>query len=107
MSGVLIIGASRGLGAELAKIYAARGKTVYGTVRSSEKPKASEFPAGVNFLTKVDLTKPDVGDSIVGSLPSSSPLEVVVRYRLVELSHFIAKEELTLDHQIISAGHFT
>ena len=78
MSPVLIIGANRGLGAELAREYAAQGKTVYGTTRSPEGPGSSEFPENVKFLTRVDLMKPNVGDTIVQLLPRESPLDTVV-----------------------------
>ena len=79
MSPVLIIGANRGLGAELAKGYAAQGKTVYGTTRSPDGPGSSEFPGNVKFFPGVDLMKPDVGDTIVRLLPRASPLDTVVR----------------------------
>ncbi|KAH8886758.1 NAD(P)-binding protein [Thozetella sp. PMI_491] len=85
MVSVLIIGANRGLGGELTKQYAARGDTVYGTVRSPGAPSSGDFPEGVKWLSGVDLTKPDVGDTIAQGVGPS------VRF----------------DTVIISAGHFT
>ncbi len=61
------------------KTYAAQGKTVYGTLRSPDTHEPSATTPGVKFLTGIDLTKSDVGDTIVRSLPPSSPLEAVVR----------------------------
>ncbi len=91
MSSVLIIGANRGLGAELAKGYAAQGKTVYGTTRSAEGPGSSEFPENVKFLPGVDLMKPDVGDTIAGLLPGASPLDTVVSMTDLEIPSHLLK----------------
>ena len=77
MAPVLIVGATRGLGAELTKQYAKQGKTVYGTARSEAAPK--DFPESVKWLPNVDLTKKDVGDTVVSLLGGSQPLESVVR----------------------------
>ncbi|KAK3693754.1 oxidoreductase [Podospora appendiculata] len=74
---VLIVGASRGLGASLAKQYAAKdGTTVYGTARSDSSPEG--FPESIKWLSGVDLMKPDVGDSIVGGVQGSKPLDIVI-----------------------------
>ncbi|EON99636.1 putative short chain dehydrogenase reductase family superfamily protein [Phaeoacremonium minimum UCRPA7] len=76
MAPVLIVGATRGLGAELTKQYAKQGKTVYGTARSEAAPK--DFPESVKWLPNVDLTKKDVGDTVVSLLGGSQPLESVI-----------------------------
>ena len=76
MAPVLIVGATRGLGAELTKQYAKQGKTVYGTARSEATPKG--FPDSVKWLPNVDLTKKDVGDTLVSLLGGAQPLESVV-----------------------------
>ncbi|KAK3336164.1 oxidoreductase [Cercophora scortea] len=77
MSRVLVVGASRGLGASLTKQYAAEvGATVYATTRSESSPKG--FPDSVKWLSGIDLMKPDVGDSIVGALQGSKPLDIVI-----------------------------
>ncbi|KAJ9155443.1 Oxidoreductase [Pleurostoma richardsiae] len=73
---VLVVGATRGLGAELTKQYAAKGRTVYGTTRSGNSPAG--FPDGVKWLHGVDLTKPDVGDKLADSLKGQEPLESVI-----------------------------
>ncbi|KAG6143937.1 hypothetical protein E4U12_000125 [Claviceps purpurea] len=72
MSSILIVGATRGLGASLAKCYASsditdmdssQASTVYGTTRSDSAPDG--FPDRVKWLTGVDLMKESVGDDIV------------------------------------------
>ncbi len=78
MAPVLIIGANRGLGAELAKQYAVQGETVLGTTRSSERPNSPDFPESVKWLPGVDLTKSDVGDTITGLIDAKTPLGTVV-----------------------------
>ncbi|KAI9904158.1 hypothetical protein N3K66_000687 [Trichothecium roseum] len=76
MTPTLIVGATRGLGANLVKQYAARGgSTVYGTTRSSTAPNG--FPDSIKWLTDVDLTSPDVGSKLVSLLGSSAPLGTV------------------------------
>ncbi|ERS95105.1 hypothetical protein HMPREF1624_08596 [Sporothrix schenckii ATCC 58251] len=85
MSSVLIVGATRGLGASLVKKYAAAGWTVYGTTRSAEGPKTGDFPAGVQWIPKVDLMDKSAGATISDFFGQSKPLDAV----------------------IISAGHFT
>ncbi|KAL2757714.1 hypothetical protein ACRALDRAFT_2051537 [Sodiomyces alcalophilus JCM 7366] len=87
MSGVLIVGATRGLGASLVKQYAANPdhRHVYGTTRASSAPGSDQFPKDVQWLTGVDLMNPTVGQHLVAQLDPSQPLSAV----------------------IISAGHFT
>lgn len=66
MSDVLIVGASRGLGASLVKKYAAGTTgTVYATSRS--KP-TSEPVKNVRNIPGVDLTSKDAGSDLVSAL---------------------------------------
>lgn len=76
--GVLIVGATRGLGASLAKQYAQQGTPIYGTTRSAETP--SGVPDGVRWLTKIDLTSPEVGNDVLLSLKqvSAGALDTVI-----------------------------
>lgn len=90
MSPILIVGATRGLGAELVKQYAARGgSTVYGTTRSSTAPDG--FPDSIKWLTDVDLTSPDVGSKLISLLGSSAPLGTVVSAIRARYSPFSSK----------------
>ncbi|KAF4970437.1 hypothetical protein FZEAL_10038 [Fusarium zealandicum] len=77
MTTTLIVGATRGLGANLAKQYAARGgNTVYGTTRSSKCP--DDFPEEVKWLPGIDLTQSNVGEKLASILDPSQPLDWVI-----------------------------
>ncbi|EFQ32657.1 oxidoreductase [Colletotrichum graminicola] len=77
MSPILIVGATRGLGASLTKQYAAKADdTVYGTTRSKEGPEG--FPKSVKWLHEIDLTNDKVGETIVSQLRGSEPLSAVI-----------------------------
>ncbi|PHH60210.1 hypothetical protein CDD81_1952 [Ophiocordyceps australis] len=83
---VLIVGATRGLGASLVRQYAQRQDTVvYATTRSNIVP--SSFDEHVKWLTGVDLMDAGAGDGIVKQLNMG--------------------EAEALSAVIISAGHFT
>lgn len=77
MVSVLIVGATRGLGASLTKQYAAESSnTVFGTARSTSTP--TDFPKNAKWLKDVDLMDSGVGDKIVGQIQDQKPLDVVV-----------------------------
>lgn len=100
MAPILIVGATRGLGASLTKKYAAQqGTTVYGTTRSEGAPDG--FPDSVKWLPGVDLTSPGVADHLVKVLGGSQPLSTVVS--CTAKRHGI---ESHLSTQIITAGYF-
>lgn len=66
MSDILIVGASRGLGASLVKKYASRTKgTVYATSRSEP---TSEPVKNVRNIPGVDLTSKDAGSNLASAL---------------------------------------
>jgi len=71
-SNVLIVGATRGLGAELFKQYSSSPATdrVYGTSRSDKVPPASGENA--SYISSVDLLSPQCGAEIVSALPPAS-----------------------------------
>jgi len=77
MSRVLIVGASRGLGASLATLYAANRWDVLGTTRSKNAP--DKLAPSIQWLTTIDLMEPDVGEVLVSRLDASTPLDLVVR----------------------------
>ncbi|KAK4496945.1 hypothetical protein PRZ48_011394 [Zasmidium cellare] len=62
---VLIVGATRGLGYELAKQYAEKGFTVTGTARSGP-PK--DAPSSINWISGVDVAEENAGSKIVEGL---------------------------------------
>jgi len=80
---VLIIGATRGLGAALVKQYAPRGQStkVYATTRNNSAPP-SDFPAGVEWLNGIDLMDSSVGDALVTKLKGKldGKLDVLVGF---------------------------
>ncbi|KAJ5511545.1 Short-chain dehydrogenase/reductase SDR [Penicillium expansum] len=74
-SNILILGATRGLGASLRTLYSAKTAThVFATSRSSN-PEPSP---GVTWLTGIDISQPDVGQKLVSQLPSTKLSTVIV-----------------------------
>lgn len=71
---VLIIGANRGLGLALTRLYA-KSAHVVATTRS--EPKEGTFSEDVQIVSGVDLSKPDVGDKLVAGLKGTK-LDVVI-----------------------------
>ncbi|KAL4736320.1 hypothetical protein BDV11DRAFT_17495 [Aspergillus similis] len=75
---ILIVGATRGLGASLRNLYATRSSTqVFATTRSDKAPESDSHP-NVSWLQNVDLTRPDVGEKLISQLPSSTRLAAVI-----------------------------
>jgi NAD(P)-dependent dehydrogenase (short-subunit alcohol dehydrogenase family) len=69
MPSVLIIGATRGLGASLANTYASDpSNTVYGTTRSSTAPSDDKISKAVKWVPNIDLMSPAVGKTLVNQL---------------------------------------
>jgi NAD(P)-dependent dehydrogenase (short-subunit alcohol dehydrogenase family) len=74
MANVLIIGATRGLGAALATQYATRpDTTVYATSRSPTHPAASK---NTIWIPNIDLLSPTAGPALAAALPN--PLTTVI-----------------------------
>ncbi|KAG4284166.1 3-oxoacyl-(acyl-carrier protein) reductase [Fusarium proliferatum] len=91
MAVILIVGATRGLGASLTKKYAEKSEnTVYGTTRSSEGPKDS--PSGVKWLSDIDLIQSNAGQKLASLLDPAQPIDSVI----ITAGYF-ATEDLTLD----------
>lgn len=77
MSTILVVGATRGLGASLVKQYAAQsGNIVYGTARSGTIPTG--FPEQIKWLNGIDLMSESVGDDIVKLLVGAKSLSALV-----------------------------
>lgn len=69
MPNILIIGATRGLGASLANAYASQpNTTVYGTTRSATNPKGLDEK--IVWVPHIDVSESGVGTSLVNQLGS-------------------------------------
>jgi NAD(P)-dependent dehydrogenase (short-subunit alcohol dehydrogenase family) len=84
MPNILIIGATRGLGASLVNQYARQeGTIVYGTTRSAEPPKKG-LDERIVWVKSVDVSERDVGERLVSQLDSLvggvKGFDVVVSY---------------------------
>ena len=77
---VFILGATRGLGASLAKLYASKPSVhVLATTRSTSKPESpSSFGPSVSWLTDVDMSKADVGQKITSQLPPTTKISTLI-----------------------------
>ncbi|KAJ6115634.1 hypothetical protein N7523_006051 [Penicillium sp. IBT 18751x] len=72
---ILVVGASRGLGASLGALYSKDpANNVFGTTRSS----SPESTSSITWLTEVDVAQPDVGQKIVSQLPQAAKLSTVI-----------------------------
>ncbi|KAL4931041.1 oxidoreductase, short chain dehydrogenase/reductase family superfamily [Aspergillus undulatus] len=75
---ILIVGATRGLGASLRALYASKPSThVFATARSDKEPD-SNTQSNVSWIPNIDLTKSDVGSKLVSQLPASTKLASVI-----------------------------
>ena len=86
MPNALVVGATRGLGRELAKQYAQNGYTVYGTARSSP-PKDAD--ADIHWISGIDIGKESAGKAIVDGLKSAKPEILIIT------AGFFVKESLS------------
>ena len=69
MLNVLVIGATRGLGASLANAYASQpSTTVFGTTRSANAPKGNKLSEKIVWVPNIDLTEEGVGKKLVNQL---------------------------------------
>ncbi len=77
MSNVLIVGASRGLGASLVNEYAANGKnSIYATSRSAKPPASTEQ---VKYIPGIDIAKETAGQELVSHMKSlGATLDIVI-----------------------------
>lgn len=75
---ILILGATRGLGASLRKLYASKSstKTVYATARAASPP--SDVESGVTWIPDVDVSQPDVGQKLVSQIPPSTKISTAI-----------------------------
>lgn len=72
---ILIVGATRGLGASLAALYSKNSANhVFGTSRSSAPQSKSE----ITWLTGIDASEHDVGQKLVSQVPASTKFSTVI-----------------------------
>jgi short-subunit dehydrogenase len=92
----LIIGATRGLGASLANLYAkGSSNTVFGTTRSSRAPTSESLSKKINWVTDIDLLDSGVGTRLVNQLG------------LLGVGNGMVKDSIrAFDIVIIAAGYF-
>lgn len=77
MPTVLIVGATRGLGSELAKQYASQpNHSVTGTSRSNDHPQG--FPEAVRWVTGVDVSQQSAGWTITDGLQGQAQDVVII-----------------------------
>jgi len=77
MPSVLIVGATRGLGAALVSYYTAQPSTdVFATSRSNSAPSSPSAP-NLHWLTSIDLMKPTCGADLASQL-SGTPISIVI-----------------------------
>lgn len=73
---ILVVGATRGLGASLRALYAQDStRHVFATSRSESAPQAEQ---STTWLTGIDLTKSDVGQKLVSQIPASTKISTAI-----------------------------
>ena len=73
---VLIVGATRGLGASLTKEYAKGSNHVFATSRSSTTPGSSD---NITYIPNIDVALEDAGSFLVAQLkPTNKTLNIVI-----------------------------
>jgi NAD(P)-dependent dehydrogenase (short-subunit alcohol dehydrogenase family) len=69
MPNILVIGATRGLGASIANAYASQpSTTVFGTTRSTHGPKDGKLNEKIVWVPHVDVSEEGVGRKLVNQL---------------------------------------
>jgi NAD(P)-dependent dehydrogenase (short-subunit alcohol dehydrogenase family) len=69
MPNILIIGATRGLGASLANAYASNpSNNVFGTTRSPSGPSHSKLHKNITWVRDIDVSDSGVGTRLVNQL---------------------------------------
>ena len=76
MPNVLVIGATRGLGASFVKQYSGRGDYVFGTARGDKAPESEK---NVEYIKGIDVSEESGGDTLAKALkPSGKQLDLVI-----------------------------
>ena len=74
MPSILIVGASRGLGAELAKQYASNN-TVFATSRSDKPPEATK---NIQYIPNIDVAQENAGQKLASHIGKTTILDTVI-----------------------------
>ncbi|KAJ7106561.1 oxidoreductase [Mycena epipterygia] len=77
MPTILIVGATRGLGASLATAYAASGAIVYATARAADPPAAPAHP-NITWIPGIDIASESAGNTLASALPMHITFDTVV-----------------------------
>ncbi|KAJ7065745.1 oxidoreductase [Mycena amicta] len=77
MSTVLIVGATRGLGASLASAYASSGATVYATSRSSSPPSSPSHD-NITWIPGIDISTESAGRALASALPLHTVIDILI-----------------------------
>ena len=93
MPTVMITGANRGLGLELARQYAYDGWTVVATCREPERATELTALAGEVFIDSLDVTDAESIDALASKI-EDSPIDVLVLNAAVHLQKDCTLEEL-------------
>ena len=72
---VLVVGATRGLGAELAKKYAANGTHAFATGRSDKNPGLGK---NITFIPNVDVAKEEAGSKLAKAIDGKKLDTVII-----------------------------
>ncbi|KAJ5647941.1 hypothetical protein N7490_004313 [Penicillium lividum] len=73
---ILVVGATRGLGASLRALYAKDpAKHIFATSRSESAPQTD---SKTTWLKGIDLTQPDVGQKLVSQIPASTKISTAI-----------------------------
>ncbi len=88
MPNILIVGATRGLGAALAQHYASKPSTVvYGTSRGNEPPE-SYGEDKIEWVWNIDLMKPNCGSALADEVRDTSFSTVFITAGIFKLESF-------------------
>jgi len=88
---VLITGASRGIGLEIARLLKAKGATIIGTARSEASLEAAV--AELDMIPIVgDLSDPAVADRIIPEALESGPIDVLINNAGIEIVGQVAEQ---------------
>jgi len=100
MPNILVVGATRGLGAALVSHYRCQpSTTVYATSRSSSPP-SSPSASNIHWLTSIDLMSPSCGTDLTSSLKSTKIDTLYITAGYFATEDFSAKDGVNWDNEV-------